>query len=358
MVMAQPPRLPTPQTAAPSSASHRTDGGRYRVAHDARSVNLWRAGYLALLCVCLSWRLRLDAELGLAWSSARDTWWLRHDSFEPWLATGAFAFWINCWRVVDLFCPALQRWRINSTSSEVDLKGQGKLEFVLRPGFSNLAIVAYLLPLLVFDQLYPRRQLPLGCPTSAELVGGVCCSIFVYDFIFYWIHLALHKVPWLFRHVHSTHHRQVDLTSKETGEYARIRCHNLVTVVVSERLRRATTVHHSLLDGTLQVGANIVALKLLGLHPLTRAVHNIVVTYLLTETHAGYDMPWMLHNVIPCGVLGGAPRHEAHHHCGSVHYHQFFTYLDRWLGHERADTEYRDEKASKRRDSDVKTKRK
>ena len=191
----------------------------------------------------------------------------------------AFAFWINCWRMVDLFCPSLHRWRINSSalSSSVDLNGQGKLEFLLRPGFSNLAVAAYLLPLLAFDQLYPRRQLPLGCPTSAELLGGACCSIFVYDFIFYWVHLALHKVPWLFRHVHATHHRQVDLTSKET-------------------------VHHSLLDGTLQVGANIVTLKLLGLHPLTRALHNVAVTYMLTETHAGYDMPWMLHNVIPFGT--------------------------------------------------------
>jgi methylsterol monooxygenase len=132
----------------------------------------------------------------------------------------------------------------------------------------------------------------------------------VYDFIFYWVHLALHKVPWLFLKVHSTHHRQGQLSSREV-------------------------VHHSLMDGSLQVGANILALKLLGLHPLARALHNILVTYLLTESHSGYDMPFMLHNVVPGTILGGPPRHEEHHKYGTVNYHQFFTYLDSWLGHDR-----------------------
>jgi sterol desaturase/sphingolipid hydroxylase (fatty acid hydroxylase superfamily) len=122
-------------------------------------------------------------------------------------------------------------------------------------------------------------------------------SIGLYDFIFYWVHLGLHKVPWLLRNIHATHHRQEQLTAREV-------------------------VHHSLADGTLQVLANISALKLLGVHPLARAAHNCAVTYLLTESHAGYDMPWMLHNVVPCGILGGPPRHEAHHKYGTVHYHQ------------------------------------
>ena len=38
--------------------------------------------------------------------------------------------------------------------------------------------------------------------------------------------------------------------------------------------------------------ANVLVLRTLGLHPMTRALHNICVTYLLTETHSGYDMPW------------------------------------------------------------------
>lgn len=76
-----------------------------------------------------------------------------------------------------------------------------------------------------------------------------------------------------------------------------------------------------------------------------------------------YDMPWMLHNIVPFRLLGGSPRHEMHHRCGtrcvesrraprarlmcsSAHnchvracpprppplryFQQFFTYLDDW----------------------------
>ena len=32
-------------------------------------------------------------------------------------------------------------------------------------------------------------------------------------------------------------------------------------------------------------------------------------------------------------VLGGAPRHEAHHNRGGVYFHQYFKYLDDLLGH-------------------------
>lgn len=137
----------------------------------------------------------------------------------------------------------------------------------------------------------------MSANSSLELLCSVVASVGVYDFIFYWVHLALHNVPWLLRNIHATHHRQEQLTAREV-------------------------VHHSLADGALQVGANILALKLLGLHPMARAAHNVVVTYLLTESHAGYDMPWMLHNVVPCGILGGPPRHEAHHKYATVHFHQ------------------------------------
>jgi sterol desaturase/sphingolipid hydroxylase (fatty acid hydroxylase superfamily) len=59
----------------------------------------------------------------------------------------------------------------------------------------------------------------------------------------------------------------------------------------------------------------------------------VAVTYLLTEAHSGYDLPCMAHNLAPAGLLGGPPRHEAHHRTSAPYYHQFFTYLDYALGH-------------------------
>jgi hypothetical protein len=68
---------------------------------------------------------------------------------------------------------------------------------------------------------------------------------------------------------------------------------------------------------------------------MTRIFYNVVVTYLLTEAHAGYDFPWQLHHVVPFGLYGGAPRHEDHHRYGTVYFSQFFTWIDNGLGHTR-----------------------
>lgn len=67
-------------------------------------------------------------------------------------------------------------------------------------------------------------------------------------------------------------------------------------------------------------------------HPLSRALHNMLVIYLLCESHSGYDLPFMSHRIFP-GVFGGPVRHEQHHRQGNVYFHQFFTWADGPLGH-------------------------
>lgn len=165
------------------------------------------------------------------------------------------------------------------------------------------ALLAYLLPLLVFDIIVPRRRLSADCPGFFAVVGKVCQTIFVYDFIFFFIHLGLHKLRILHALGHQKHHEKAVLSSIEV-------------------------INHSFIDGSLQVASNIVALKLCKAHPLSRALHNIIITYLLTELHAGYDAPWMLHNLLPFRILGGPPAHEIHHRSGTRNFQQFFTYLD------------------------------
>jgi len=66
-------------------------------------------------------------------------------------------------------------------------------------------------------------------------------------------------------------------------------------------------------------------------HPLSRARHNMMVIYLLCESHSGYDLPFMSHRLFP-GVFGGPVRHEQHHRQGNVFFHQFFTWADGPLG--------------------------
>ena len=45
-----------------------------------------------------------------------------------------------------------------------------------------------------------------------------------------------------------------------------------------------------------------------------------------------YDLPWMLHNVVPWGLMGGTLRHDRHHQDGRFYYQKFFTYLDDAIG--------------------------
>jgi hypothetical protein len=314
----------------PSSCAGPTAAARSQLVpvHDQSTVWACR-----LICACgiIGWRRHqagLDALVAAQWAQLRHSPVIQHDSFEPVLATLAFALWVNVFKLADLYgghvpvppsCRrrrrrgvdssgglGLHRWKMHGPPRlQREFEGQPPHEFLLRPGHSALAAMAYLGPLFVIDALYPRRTLPPEPPTSAQLLGGVVSSLFLYDFLFFWVHVALHRSAFLFRYVHATHHQQRVLSAKEV-------------------------VHHGLVDGALQVGANVVALNWLGLHPLTRALHNVAVTYLLTESHAGYDAPWMLHNLVPCKLLGGPPAHEAHHHGGGTHFHQFFTYLD-WL---------------------------
>jgi cholesterol 25-hydroxylase len=145
----------------------------------------------------------------------------------------------------------------------------------------------------------------LEAPTFGRLVEEVVVGVVLYDLLFYPLHWAMHNLPFApLRSIHGFHHRK------------------------SHTLNPLETVQHSYADGFLQVAVNIAVQQispfsgLAGKHPLSRLLHNVIVTYLLTESHSGYrDLPFMSHVLYP-SVFGGAPRHEAHHHDGRVYYHQ------------------------------------
>ena len=61
-----------------------------------------------------------------------------------------------------------------------------------------------------------------------QLILGVCASLWAYDLLFFFVHLFMHKVPWVYRNVHAKHHNQVALASHEV-------------------------IHHSFIDGSFQV---------------------------------------------------------------------------------------------------------
>jgi len=243
----------------------------------------------------------LNSYTQVFWSWLRLQWWFKHDSFEPIWATFSFSVHVNIFSFIDKKCASFASpYLINPKSRDA--------KAVYKENLNRAASTAYLLPILLFDAFYPRRNLPLSAPGFFEVCAGVAVGIWLYDLIFFPIHLAMHKIPFLYKNFHARHHENTPLVS-------------------------ADVIRHSFVDGSLQVIANILTLNILGLHPLSRMMYNFVITYMLTETHSGYNMPWMLHNIVPGNILGGSVRHEMHHRTGRNNYHQFFTYFDDMFGY-------------------------
>lgn len=183
----------------------------------------------------------------------------------------------------------------------------------------NLAfnpVTAYLGSIWIYHQfIHPHGALPELAPTFGVFAIELIFGVWLYDLLFFPLHSLMHRSKLSgMRKVHGYHHR-----------------------VTSHSLNALETVQHSYLDGFLQVAVNVLVQQISPFggfghkHFLSRLAHNLVVTYLLTEAHSGYDLPWMSHRIFP-EILGGSPRHEMHHHDGRVYYQQYFKYLDDFFG--------------------------
>jgi len=181
---------------------------------------------------------KVDAAIASFWSRARDTAFVRWDSFEPALVLTTFTLCLLTYWALDecASCPLrayrLQpipvaarrerdrdrdRARKTKTRREGDREGEGEGEggethearsreiwtpdFRTRDGFQEFAL--YLVPLLVFDWLYPRRALPVAPPSTCRLALDVVASLAVYDALFSATHRAMHRHPAVFRRVHA-----------------------------------------------------------------------------------------------------------------------------------------------------------
>ena len=168
----------------------------------------------------------------------------------------------------------------------------------------------YAAPLLVWDIVAPRRHRRIGgfgAPTTLGIVGGIAGGLLLYDILFFFGHVLMHKIPFLYRTIHAKHHE-------------------------STEVRACDQVRLSIAEEVFDVGCSIVALNLLGVHPVARTLYNMVITFLLTELHCGFDFPWSPQNVVPFGFVTGSRRHHYHHRNGKHYYQKFFFTADRLFG--------------------------
>ena len=269
---------------------------------------------------------------------------------EAYVAAGAFLLWILLFKLAALLTPLRrfgdariggggaageQRWLEEAAPDGVRAPARvGRTAAIWSAAFRIasssdvicvLSLPTYILGIAVFHSYFPKRSSGEASANSmARVVIELGVGIVLYDFIFFWLHLAMHKNRTLFRLVHARHHTH-------------------------RWLMPGSTVVHNLVDGAMQVGVNMfvqqlspwgVGTKLLA----SRLLHNVVVTFMLVEAHSEFDCVFSLHNLAP-SIFGGSLRHRYHHARGkgtkAVFFQQFFRYLDDYFGFTVSDAECR-----------------
>jgi sterol desaturase/sphingolipid hydroxylase (fatty acid hydroxylase superfamily) len=240
--------------------------------------------------------------------------------FEAYVAAYSFLLWNVMYFLFDY--TDLVKYKYNASSDPNSINYvNNEWDDVLNAWFT---LPIYLLSIEVYHVFKTKpvfsdySELPSLPRFLIELSSGIV----MYDFIFWWIHVAMHKIPFLYDNIHKTHHTHKQLTA-------------------------CNTVIHSMVDAGLQVGVNILVQNISPFghkHILSRICHNALITYMLTEIHANYNLPWALHNLVP-SVFGGSLRHRYHHAYTQpnfkgrrgVFYHEFFKYMDHICGFEVSD---------------------
>ena len=306
-------------------------------------VSLWRTLITTFFGSLVLFRQAMDVKLAQFWTflihsdhiAARI---FRTDSYEWCLAISCFAVYIHFfgyadravrrgdergyvhpwkkYRLQDRYEADKHRRMVERRSGTLD---ESKPPSVQHSPWNYMAWLVefwvYALPLLTWDILSPRRHRRIGAfaaPSTMGVLGGIAGGLLLYDGLFFCGHWAMHKFQWFYRSVHAKHHK------------------------ISEA-RAAEIVRLSIPEEVLEVGFSIVALNLLGVHPLARSIYNIIITFLLTELHCGFDFPWTPQNVVPFGLATGSRRHHYHHRIGKHYYQKFFFTLDRIFGHFQKD---------------------
>jgi len=179
---------------------------------------------------------------------------------------------------------------------------------IVRPAFGRFALNSSVMALFTVAS-WPLLRLsnvhagPL--PPWYVIVLQVAFFVVLDDFLFYWLHRGLHEIRWLYKKVHSVHHR-ITTPWAITGHYVHPVEYILTAVVM--------------LTGPI----------LLGCHVVTLYIWIVVRQWEAAEGHSGYDFPWSPTRLIP--FSDGATHHDFHHAKVIGNYAGFFPWWDSALG--------------------------
>lgn len=177
------------------------------------------------------------------------------------------------------------------------------------PSYDQRISASFLAPTIhnfsLSSPLQLARALPVEPPSSRRLLLELIVSFFIYDMLFFFIHLAFHRLP-LIRRFHQPHHKHAEINPQITNQLS-----------VVERM-------------SLILLANF-SLNIIGSHVLTRTMFVPIFLYLLVEIHCGLDLEWGYDKILPAGWGAGSKKHAVHHREGEGSYEPYFCWWDRGL---------------------------
>lgn len=167
--------------------------------------------------------------------------------------------------------------------------------------------------------LYPAMKMR-GCAICVgdghisllHLIYEVGIMIIGCDFLFYWIHRALH-LPLFYKHIHRRHHEYKASNIWASGYF-------------------------SIPDLILNILPGILPGLLIGADLSSLLVFTALREWQSIQSHAGYDLPWDLCNRGP--FVGGARRHDFHHSHNVGCYGDWFPWWDYICGTDVAYQKY------------------
>ena len=270
---------------------------------DDRVRQLSRAFVVAVLLVVLWQTERVDAAID-GWYQEARRGLLANQYFEAWSPTVFYplctTFWLTV-AAVDRRTGCFARFRLQPA-------GVRRHEVVEGPLRISLGFFIYVVPVFLLEWRKTPRidRLPATIPGVWGLAGSTLLNMLIFDTFFFIIHFAFHRSRWLYRNVHSVHHRDSMPVPTDANWVSPVERLSLVLSAAG-------------------------ALNLTGAHPVVRSLMTAYAVYFLVENHCSYLFPCMWSEIVPCNIISGPREHDAHHRYSSLCYAEYFTHWDKLL---------------------------
>jgi sterol desaturase/sphingolipid hydroxylase (fatty acid hydroxylase superfamily) len=134
------------------------------------------------------------------------------EMLEAYVSGACFAVFIIFFRLLDQV-SFMNKYRLSPETKPMPL-------FQPDPNNSWVPLFIYIVVIHVFHHFYPKPLPDTMTPSCFRVLFELASGLFLYDFIFYWLHYAMHVVPMFSFMKHQVHHTQSTMCSSEVQHHS------------------------------------------------------------------------------------------------------------------------------------------